>query len=237
MCVLLAMRSTSMEEFAVTSIPAVSILGPNDLPLSLVVCYILPLALSSLPAPASISVPSKQLFIASWQGWPLYIALAVGIAHSLRYGYRRSRPQQLFRHAYAFALACSIISHVGLLSISFLSIYPKSPFLSLHSADLHPQSLLVPRLPWQEVKITSLESGVLRFLHWDYSISSTGALLWCYDVYWEDRMRGKGWIAFFSLSSQLATMSLAFGPCSVALALYWTALSKNLMKNEHVRKR
>lgn len=226
-----------MKEFAISGIPAVSKLGPNYLPLSVIVCYILPLALSSLPAPASISVPSKQLFIAIWQGWPLYIALAVGIAHFLRHRYRRSRPQQLFRHAYAFALACSIISHVGLLSISFLSISPKSPFLSLHSADLHPRSLLIPRLPWQEVKITSLESGVLRFLHWDYSISSTGSLLWCYDVYWENRMRGKGWIDFLSLSSRVATMSLAFGPCSVALALYWAALSKNLMKSEHVRKR
>jgi hypothetical protein len=226
-----------MKEFAISGIPAVSKLGPNDLPLSVVVCYILPLGLSSLPAPASIPVSSKQLFIAIWQGWPLYISLAVGIAHSLRHRYRRSRPQQLFRHAYAFALACSVISHVGLLSISFLSISHKSPFLSLHSADLHPRSLLIPRFPWQEVKITLLEPGVLRFLHWDYSISSMGSLLWCYDVYWEDKMRGKGWIVFFSLSCRIATMSLVFGPCSVALALYWAAFSKNLMKSEHVKER
>jgi hypothetical protein len=95
---------------------------------------------------------------------------------------------------------------------------------------------LIPRLPWQDVKITSLEPGILRFLHWDYIISSTGALVWCYDVYLEDTMRGKGWIVVLSLSSRLVTMSLAFGPCSVALALYWAALSKNLMKSEHTRK-
>jgi hypothetical protein len=183
--------------------------------------YIFLLLLASLPVPGIISYDFKQQIIALWQGWPISVSLLIWLLQGLIH-----RPQQgkteytaaMLNYTYAFAFGCSAIGHIVVVGISVLSPSPVALPEALHSTDLYPGSLLFPGLPRGEQRVESLEKGILRFLHWDNTLSALATLLWCSAVYYRHEEKGINWK---TLCLCVATVAVFCGPCSVAIGLCW----------------
>jgi hypothetical protein len=183
--------------------------------------YISLLLLASLPAPGIISYDFKQQIIALWQGWPISVSLLIwllqGPIHKPQQGKTESTAATL-KYTYAFAFGCPALCHMVVVGISVLSPSQVPLPEALHSTDLYPGSVFFPGLPWGEQRVESLEEGILRFLHWDYTLSALAILLWCSAVYYRHEERG---INRVTLSLRVATLAVFCGPCSVAIGLCW----------------
>nr|E3UBL5.1 RecName: Full=Terpene cyclase paxA; AltName: Full=Paxilline synthesis protein A; Flags: Precursor [Penicillium paxilli]ADO29933.1 PaxA [Penicillium paxilli] len=176
---------------------------------SMIIGYILPLLLASLPAPLILSYHNKQQFIAIWQGWPLYSSVLMW-AFRRRSGHVHCSRHKGLKHACIFALACSSAGHLVLLSLTWL--WSLSYWGYIQSA------------PWNEPPLASLEAGVLRFLQWDYTLSASATLSWAiafrHEVVQQKSLR----ISLLSLLRCLIGI-VFLGPCSMVALLYWQTCS------------
>ncbi|KAB8227331.1 uncharacterized protein BDW43DRAFT_316918 [Aspergillus alliaceus] len=192
----------------------------GSFPLSIILGYILPLSLAALAAPTVIAYDTKQQIIALWQGWPLYTSLLMGISRWLTHAQLPQPPQ--LKVACVFALACSTAGHLAFLCVTALGGYPKDP---IHLTGIYSRRVYLPPAPWGETQVTSLETGVLRFLQWDYTLSALAMLFWTVAVYYRATRRRNRRSPWVLLMGRVVVGTIFLGPCSVAIVLYWETIA------------
>ncbi|KAF5854765.1 hypothetical protein ETB97_011800, partial [Aspergillus alliaceus] len=115
-------------------------------------------------------------------------------------------------------VACSTAGHLAFLCVTALGGYPKDP---IHLTGIYSRRVYLPPAPWGETQVTSLETGVLRFLQWDYTLSALAMLFWTVAVYYRATRRRNRRSPRVLLMGRVVVGTIFLGPCSVAIVLYW----------------
>jgi hypothetical protein len=195
-----------------------------NLPVSLIVAYVIPMSVMSLPAPTLISYDLKQRVIALWQAWPLLASASMCLLYLMECkkdkGQRKTRPTEeaLLRHIYAFAFSYSGFCHLLSLSVLiFPFIYP-SPHGLLANID-YLRRVFLPEIPPPLIAPVSVEEGILRFLQWDYGLAALATLVWSLGLHVQGFGQGSTTIECIRLLWRVLVMALLVGPCATAISL------------------
>jgi hypothetical protein len=158
-----------------------------------------------LPGQYHQHIFTKQVAIAVWQLWPLYVSVIHWILRVM-ISPKGTPARQASRHAYSFAFALAAIHHLTSWILA-LSIFPAN--------------LLVEISPWgtngRQVEVTSMAQGGLWFLQWDHLTGMGGFLLWALHMYVRDPQTKSvqiGWLAL-----KIGALCLIAGPCGAAIGV------------------
>lgn len=182
------------------------------IPISMILGFGIPTVGMLLPESTHQNLFSKQIAIAVWQIWPIYVAL-------WHWGLRvlfRSRLKEgisvrtACRTAYSFAFVCAIIPHAVSWGLSLTLI---------------PTNLLADVLPWQfagggTVQVQSMAQGGLWFLQWDHLIGMGSFLLWAMHMRWTVEQQSS-FLQTCYLALKVGVLCLISGPCGAAVWLLW----------------
>ncbi|KAE8420537.1 hypothetical protein BDV36DRAFT_293193 [Aspergillus pseudocaelatus] len=189
---------------------------------SMVMSYILPLTIMSLPAPAIVSPHFKQQVIAAWQEWPVYFVIIMTVRH-LVIGctdQKRASARRQVLSAYRFAFFCSCICHMLWLSelvASKVHSFVQPPKLWY----LCPYGVTFPLLNQPTQGLGALEAGLFTFLQWDYGVAAVATIVWSTDHYIQERHRAGLEVNKFRLMQQLLGWMVIDGPSATAVRLAW----------------
>ncbi|RAQ61122.1 atmA protein [Aspergillus flavus] len=204
----------------------------HGLVVSMIMSYIFPLVIISLPAPAMISPHFKQQVIAAWQGWPVYFVIIMTTHHLfINRGHRKeasARRQVL--SVYHFGFACSCLCHVAWLS-AFVASKIQSLTQSSNLWYLCPYGATFPLLNQPAQGLGALEAGLFTFLQWDYGIAAVAAMVWSTDRYIQECHRAELEIDKFRLILRLLGWILIDGPSATAVRLIWESKGPSYLQN------
>ncbi|KAI1144968.1 hypothetical protein F4825DRAFT_281278 [Nemania diffusa] len=192
-CYFYLLRSSHTASAAVYS--EHDILAVRSVPLSVLLGFVVPSVVMCLPQ--IHSGHSRQLAVAFWQNFPLWIALAqipamwrasrhtrqsdvAILAQSKKYS-------STIKQVYKIVGVASLLVHVsGLLPIVLAVVWPEGLVSALSRLGLNERSLQSLRphaffLParWDsQVQINNMAEGAMNFLRYDYIVGTAAALLW-----------------------------------------------------------
>lgn len=208
------------------------------IPFIFLVGYQLPTILTILRAPERISIDLKQIFIAIWQPWPIYVSILAGAVHyitslftSPETNATKANQTQLtlLRRVYAFAFAHTAITHILGWTVSLATVLAPVLFNPKFIPILHPARVFRPTFPFlaTDLRIESVGQGVHIFLQWDFLIGSLGTLVWAmglwaaaqkkYNLEW----RNSSTVLGLGLFVKVALLMLVAGPVAAAVELMW----------------
>ncbi|KAL8939484.1 MAG: hypothetical protein Q9211_002715, partial [Gyalolechia sp. 1 TL-2023] len=147
----------------------------------------------ALPAPSVVSYERKQLFIAIWQAFPIWIGLLQQIITFLRrsvmetaiveYEMTKRRTFGSMRTAYALMLTVATVTRVSAWTISISSILFPSIFAPEVVDSLTPFVVFKPAAVTASVKMPSLAAGSLQFLQYDEMVGAAATVVWSAALY------------------------------------------------------
>jgi hypothetical protein len=178
------------------SVLFVSIVDLKIFPISVILGYIIPLVLMSLPSPSIVSAVAHQRYIALWQPFPIWCVVThmlirsisniiggtttkentiQGPAKPLGAAYLNSA-----KHVYRFIIGVCLITHLPALLISLLPLSALLGSTSILQRLLKPNfaEVFVPYFPTLTHQAADFAAGVHTFLQWDIYISVVAMLLW-----------------------------------------------------------
>ncbi|UNI21307.1 hypothetical protein JDV02_007308 [Purpureocillium takamizusanense] len=203
------------------------------LPFAFAVGMLLPSTLMTLPISATITPDVKQILIAIWQPWPVYVAILLRFAHtafsSSSTGRTEDSPENTakgrrsLRFAYAFAFANTAIPHIVTLTVSLATVAAPAIFDAKYREALHPLNVFHTPLPWKSpvVQVATVGEGVHGFLRWDYLIGTTGVLVWALSLYRTAHRLVYGRVDNLGLLLKTAWLTVLAGPVGAAVELMW----------------
>lgn len=202
----------------------------TTLPYSVALGFVLPTIAMILPAPSIVSYERKQLFIAIWQAFPIWVGiLQQVILFSRRYfgevaifEYERTKKRTIdsMRTAYAFMLTVAVITRISTWTISISSILFPSIFAPEVVSLLTPSAVFSPAGATASVRMPSIAAGSLQFLQYDEMVGAAAMVLWSAALYintMERRSIG-GWV---SLIVKGTVVEVLAGPQGFAVAAVW----------------
>lgn len=207
----------------------------HALPFIFVIGYAVPSGLMLLRTPDVVSFDQKQIIIALWQPWPVYISVMATLAHFLLSPFTRngnssssrcSPALQMappLRRVYAFAFANAAIGHVAAWTVSIASAVVPVLFNKRFVDALHPARVFGVSFPSSSSarRVVSVGEGVHAFLQWDFLIGSTGVLLWAATLYVLAHRQILGKVSWIGLGVKIALLVLVAGPVATAVELVW----------------
>lgn len=181
-----------------------------------------------LPTPQFFTVDEKQLLIAAWQPWPIYVSLLAAVVSLLPSPKSEevapnSDLRKSLRFVYSYAFANAAIAHVACWTISLATVIVPAIFDAQYIELFHPKNVFGVFLPfwYADLRVQSVAEGVQIFLQWDYLIGSLGVLTWAISSYALAHRNVLGNVDWFSLVFKVVNLSLFTGPVAAAVALIW----------------
>lgn len=203
----------------------------NVIPYAFFIGYLVPSLLLIAPLSETITTDVKQIIIAAWQPWPLYISFLTTITHILFSPFvsndktidgGRATLSSL-RKVYAVAFANTAINHLIPWTISLFTILEPQFFNKNFAHALHPSNVFQLPLPWAQppLQISDIGAGVHVFLRWDYIIGSTGVLLWALSLHRNAHRAILGKAGGLGLLIKAVLLSVVASPVGAAVELMW----------------
>lgn len=211
---------------------------PNllSVPVSLVIGFVVPSVLLSLPAPSVLSFDQKQTFIAFWQMFPIWFEclqqlFSVVIAKFLP-GTSKSpmspqranrRTMEALRSVYVFALAIAGVTHISMVMLSMTSILFPALFAPKFRGELDPSNVFLTKSFFASKPISSIGVGAFQLLQYDDMVGSIALQLWALALYVKTNKRISKvhrWTAMKVVSALIASTVL-FGSCGCAVCFIW----------------
>lgn len=172
--------------------------------------FIVPTVMMALPAPSVLSYERKQMMIANWHAFPLYVGVAqLLISFALRSLFssneiKAKRAQQTqsqeelksniwaLRVLYAFLLLCGArdqltTNHFVFLAQAFPALFAPESRGLWSFTNVFGQKSITP-----SVKMDSVGSGALLFLQYDENIGNVALILWAAVLFVRARRRNDG---------------------------------------------
>lgn len=213
----------------------VSAIDLKIIPVSIVLGYIVPTVLMTLPSPSVVSPFLHQWFIAIWQPFPVWTVIAQWTIRYLLGGTKSdsdiiNKPSPaaetnyltLASSVHRFVLLLSMVTHLPVLALTLLSsdiISKTNPGLASLSQSTF-ADVFVPRFPSLGNQTPSFAAGVLTFLQWDLYIGSAALLLWAVVLHrssWGSvRSSASAWV---KLASSIIVWTLVSGPAGTVSVL------------------
>lgn len=211
---------------------------PNllSVPISLVIGFVLPSVLLSLPAPSVLTFDQKQAFIAFWQMFPIWFEIlqqlfSFVMAKLLR-GTLKSptspqkssrRTMGALRSVYIFALAIAGVTHVTAVMLCMTSMLFPALFAPEFRGELNPSNVFLTQSFFASKPMSSIGAGALQLLQYDDMVGSIALQLWALALYLDTNLRTSkvsSWTAIKVVSAFVASTVL-FGSCGCALCFIW----------------
>lgn len=145
----------------------------------------------------SLSGQSRQLAVAFWQNFPLWVCLVQVAAQKIQgnavpskgqnSAHRPRATRRAVSQTYTIALyVCTLVHLAATLPIIAASLFPDTLFSTSTGAALHWKRFLSAPVWSTSVQINGFVDGARNFLRYDYYIGTLAALIWaavvCYDV-------------------------------------------------------
>jgi len=211
---------------------------PNllSVPISLIIGFVLPSVLLSLPAPSVLSFDQKQTYIAYWQMFPIWFEIlqqlfSFVLAKLLQTTLKSStspqkqsrRTMEALRSVYIFALAIAGVTHVTAVMLSMTSMLFPALFAPQFRGELNPSNVFLTQSFFASKSISSIGAGALQLLQYDDMVGSVALQLWAVALYLNSNSRTSkvdSWTAIKVVSALVASTVL-FGSCGCAVCFIW----------------
>ncbi|KAI4185926.1 MAG: hypothetical protein L6R41_003823 [Letrouitia leprolyta] len=184
----------------------------------------------ALPAPSVVSYERKQLFIAIWQVFPIWIALLQQIIPYLRRCFMKTfiienevykrRTIGTMRTAYMTMLTVATVTRVSAWTVPISSFLFPSIFAPDAVNSLTPSSVFKPAAVTASVKMPSLAASSILFLQHDEIVGSAAVVIWSLALYLNTTGKKTmgDWISLMVKGTGIAAVA---GPQGFAVAAIW----------------
>lgn len=217
------------------------------LPISMALGYVIPAILMSLPAPSVITFEHKQVFMAIWQMFPLWVAILQAGLPYLRANFietptqsvRSSRMPHLssMRLLYTALLVVAGIGQISTMTLLAISKCFPNLFAPGYSGAFNPSNVFKPAAISPSTKMPSIGSGAVLLLQYDELVGSTSMAVFSSVIFF---IAHKITRSSQSLASILAYgfSALVFaGPLGYAVACIWARDELIALEAEHEDKK
>lgn len=199
----------------------------NAIPVVFILAYQVPSFAMLIPAPEVVTFDQKQILVALWQPWPVYVSILLTIVSLLFSGSTSDNSpfklRKSLRAAYTFALTNAALNHVIAWTISLATVAKPEFFNENYLHSLHPAQVFTPYNPFTngELKVKDIGDGVHIFLQWDFLAGTSAVLLWAVAVNAFARCKIQGKVCWSGLLFKTVTSTLLTGPVGAAVQLVW----------------
>ncbi len=200
----------------------------QSIPYSIAIGFVTPTILAALPAPSVISYEKKQLFIAIWQAFPLWVGICQIVLPVLRSLFiddvtpKRTNKQIIdsMRRIYATMLVVAIVTRISTWTISISAILFPGIFAPEVGNLLKPSNVFGPAAATPSVKMPSLAAGSFQLLQYDEMIGGAAMVLWSASLY-TNAIGSKGLADWAWLAMKGIVILALAGPQGLAVAAVW----------------
>ena len=206
--------------------------------------YFLPSILASLPAPSVVTYDQKQITLAIWQAFPIWIsALYLVSKRTLSFVIRSSTTNptnvepgldmEALRFTYSTLLLVAGFTHVHAWSLSLTATYLPQLF-ALHVGDVLDSTAFFPTEQALSITNSNIHRGVALWLQWDEIIGTSAFFIWTLTLYVQAKYQNEQRLSL-RLWLQLFVGTTVAGPTTGAVALMWAR--DELVASTQTRKR
>ncbi|CAF9922253.1 hypothetical protein IMSHALPRED_005637 [Imshaugia aleurites] len=152
--------------------------------ISIMLGYVLPTILMSLPAPSIIDYDLKQWLMTFWQFFPVWVSVVQGIVSYLlpRFGEASGASNthmvRSMRVLYAGLLTTAGIGQASTMALMATSKFFPGLFAPEFVGVFNPSKVFLPIATSPSTKMPSIGAGALLLLQYDQLIGSTAMCLW-----------------------------------------------------------
>ena len=151
---------------------------------SIILGFVLPATLMSLPAPSIIHYDLKQWFMTFWQFFPVWVSLVQIVVPYLLprsgdvSGVPSTRIWRSMRVLYAGLLATAVFGQTVIMTLIATSKFFPGLFAPEFVGVFNPLNVFLPAAISPSTNVSSIGAGALLFLQYDYYIGSAAMALW-----------------------------------------------------------
>lgn len=152
--------------------------------ISMILGYILPTVLMSLPAPSIIDHDLKQWLMAIWQFFPVWVSVVQGVVPYLlpRLGKAKAVPDaptlRSMRVLYIGLIAAAGIGQISTMALMATSKFFSGLFAPEFAGVFNPSNVFLPAAVSPSIKMPSIGAGALLLFQYDHLIGSASMCLW-----------------------------------------------------------
>lgn len=204
------------------------------IPISITIGYILPAVLLALPAPSVLTFDRKQILLAIWQVFPIWVgvlqrtipSMVSMVSNSER---KSSAPRakasgnylRAIRCIYLFALVLTGFTHISATTLTATSKFFPNLFAPEYVGVFNPSNVFFPRTISTTVRMPSIGQGTLLLLQYDGLIGSASLVIWASTLFVRAYGRRRVFDQWLSLVTANVLLSALVGPVGCAVALIW----------------
>ncbi|KAL9601484.1 MAG: hypothetical protein Q9179_002853 [Wetmoreana sp. 5 TL-2023] len=200
----------------------------TSIPYSVALGLILPSIATALPAPSVIGYERKQMFMAIWQAFPLWVGLFQQIIPFLTrqftgnvgVGKERTHNIKELRKFYLLLLTAAVVTQASTWTMSISAVLFPNLFAPDAVSLLTPTAVFKPKAASPLVKMPSTAAGSLQLLQYDEIVGVAALMLWSAALYVNasGNRRFGGWV---SLIAKGVAVGAIAGPQGLAVAAVW----------------
>lgn len=203
------------------------------IPWAILLGFILPTVMASLPWPQLSTPERQQTWIALWLLFPIWVRLAQFALGLVIRGSDSSHAAMTrrLRRVYAVTIIESALVHISVIVyVVFPHLRPMAVIPPAGSKDtVTLASVFAPMAPWSTENATSLAEGFRTLLVYDWYYACGSTLLWAVVM-----SRNTGTTTSGAVAKAVA-YSVLLGPAAAAVAMVWERDEKLLIKNMPVK--
>ena len=188
---------------------------------SIILGYVLPTILMSLPAPSVVDHGAKQWLMSFWQFFPVWVSMVQGVVPYLLPRLRAERTVRSMRILYAGLLTAAGIGQVSTVTLLATSKFFPGLFAPEFVGVFDYSNVFMPAAISPSTKMPSIGAGALLLLQYDHSIGSASMALWATALFVSTYRGGatKQSVALIIVGGVL--MTTLTGPLGYATACIW----------------
>lgn len=203
------------------------------IPMALAIGYVLPAVLMSLPAPSIISFQRKQMYVAIWQMFPVWVSLVhEGLTRMLRTLIYRETSKQPSDLPHSMSMDALRILYIGLLIIAGIGqiatatmMATSTFFPDLFSINFQgifkASKVFLPAAVSPAIKMPSIGSGAHMLLQYDEAIGSLAMIIWSTVLFVDVNKKTRAPQKAVYQIAQAVTVFILTGPLGYATACIW----------------
>lgn len=199
-----------------------------SIPLSMLIGYIVPAILLALPSPSVLGLDLKQAFMATWQVFPIWVALLQQILPSVmsRCGITSKNPTyqedvKLRWISTARVVYMLLLFFSGAIHISTITLIASSEFFPGLFQPEHPFDALRVFMPISasaSTKMPSIGSGALQLLQYDCFVGFAAFAIWTSTLLLNRYRNGSSLWRWLAQAFGFILLTAVVGPSGYAIA-------------------
>lgn len=195
--------------------------------ISMVLGYVLPTILMSLPAPSIIDYDLKQWLMTFWQFFPVWVSVVQGVVpYLLPKPGEASRVSDIHMLMSMRILYAGLITTAGIGQASTMTFLATSKFFpELFTPEFvgvfNPSNVFLPATISPSTKVPSIGAGAFLLLQYDHLIGSTSMALWSTVLFVNTYRNGATYQSVGLMIVGGIIMMALTGPLGYATACIW----------------